>query len=198
VTQREAKQQQLDRVAGVTIDSVFTGSPAESAGLRTGDILVKFNGQSVDNAGRLSVLVSTSKGEQAVPIEVVRDGSPLELHTQVVDRDQFLAERPEAALQDQSEARIWLGMEITTFTAQLARAAGLQHVDGIYVLRVFPGSAADYASISRGTVILQVGDHAVPSVETLEQVVDGLGRVSRIPLIVQEPDGTIARKVVKL
>lgn len=197
VTQREAKRQNMDRVIGVTVDSVFSGSPAEQAGIQTGDIVVKFNDQPVDNAGRLSVLVSTSKGA-SVPVEVVRDGETLDLTVDIVDRDQFLSSLPEEALADNDEARIWLGMEITTATRQLARATGNDFVEGVYVLRVYPNSAADLASITRGSVIIQIGDQPVQSVEELQSVVENMGRVSRVSLIVLEPSGSLTRKEVRL
>jgi len=198
VTQREAKRQNMDRVIGITIDSVFAGSPADVAGLRTGDIVVKFNDQSVDNAGKLSVLVSTAKGGAPVPIEVIRDGQKLNFTTQVVDRDQFLSNLPEETVTPSEDARIWLGMEITTATRQLARATGNDFVEGVYILRVYPNSAADLASIVRGSVIIQVGDRPVQSVDELQALVEKMGRVSRVSLIVLEPSGSLTRKEIRL
>ncbi|MCK4607775.1 MAG: trypsin-like peptidase domain-containing protein [candidate division Zixibacteria bacterium] len=199
VTQREAKRQGLDAVKGVTVDSVFAESPAEKAGVLADDIIVSFNNQPVDNAGRLSVLVSTaSRDESTMPVEVVRDGETVMLHTIVTDRDAFLSSLAEAdAGPDDFQVSVWAGMELLTFTPDIARAVGLKHVDGVYVRRVYPGSKADFASINRGTIILQVDDVPVKSLEDIEKVANELRRARRIPLIVQEPDGTIARKVIR-
>ena len=200
VTQREAKRHGLNAVMGVMTDSVFSDSPAQRAGLRKGDIITGYDGQSVDNAGRLSVLVSTTRSDEPIPILILRDGKELTLEAHVVDRDTFLASvnPAEGTFADLDDAAVWMGMELITFTQQIARATSVKFIDGIYVGRVYSGSPADYASLLRGTIILQVGDEAVGSIEELEEIVAAMGSgPERIPLIVQEPDGTIARKVIR-
>jgi serine protease Do len=200
VTQREAKRYGLDAVRGVVTDSVFSNSPAQQAGLRKGDIITGYDGHEVDNAGRLSVLVSTTRSDDPIPIKILRDGKELTLKALVVDRDAFLASvNPgEGSFDNSDESAVWMGMELITFTQQIARATSVKFIDGIYVGRVYSGSPADYASLTRGSIILQVGDEAVGSIEELEEIVAALGkRPGRIPLIVQEPDGSIARKVIR-
>ena len=89
-------------------------------------------------------------------------------------------------------------MELVNFTPEIARAMNIRQVDGIYIRRVQAGSAADNASISRGTIILSVDDVTVKSLEDVEQVVEALEpSTRRVPLIVLEPDGTMARKVIR-
>lgn len=194
LTEQEARRQGLDAVRGVKIDSVFAGSPAEKAGLRGGDIILSIDEQSVNDNNQLSVLVSQVKGGESVEIELVRDGERFAVHAVVEDRESFLASVPD---DDFAIAR-WMGMELMTFTDEIARAIDVEHVEGVYVRRVFPGSPADNSSIARGTVILQIANEAVQSIEDVEHVNRRLtGSSGRIPLIVLEPDGTIARKVMR-
>ncbi|MFH1686474.1 MAG: trypsin-like peptidase domain-containing protein [bacterium] len=198
-TEREAKRQGMDAVMGITADSVFAGSPAQQAGIVAGDVIVGFGDQSVDNAGRLSVLVSTARGGETVPIHIIRDGERLALQAEIVDRDAFLASSSNTGTtQDDFEHSSWMGMELLTYTAEIAKAISNQHVPGVYVRRVAPGSAADFASVTRGTVILQVNDVSVKNLDEMEEVVAGLGRdPKRVPLMVQEPDGALTRKVLR-
>lgn len=198
VTERDAKRQGLEAVKGVMIERVISNSPAEEAGMRRGDIIVGFNNQPVDNPNQLSVLVSTVSKGQSVPIEIVRDGEKQSVTTTIVDRDTFLASMREKGEQDDFLVSRWMGMELMTFTGEIARALSIKHVDGVYVRRVFAGSPADRSSITRGTIILQINKVPTKSVEDVEEVARELeGRTGRIPLIVQEPDGTIARKVIR-
>jgi serine protease Do len=203
VTEREAKRLGLTAVRGVVIDSVFTGSPAEKAGIRRGDVIVKFNDQDILNQNQFSVAVATLRHDQSVPVEVVRNGKHVTLTTTLADRDAFLASADRGNQRNPalrgSDGETWAGMDVTTFTDEMAQQAGLDHIDGIYVTRTYPGSAADRASIAQGTVILQVNNQAVKSVEDLRRITKELrGTSGRVPLIVQEPDGSIARKVLRL
>jgi S1-C subfamily serine protease len=92
----------------------------------------------------------------------------------------------------------WLGMELTTFTEQMAQEFNIKHVEGLYVTRVYPGTPADRASIADGTILLQINNEPVATVAQIREQAEGLERSrTRIPFIVQEPDGSIARKVVR-
>ncbi len=203
LTQREAKRQGLDAVKGVIIDSVFVNSPADDAGVVSGDVIVGFNNHQVENTGQLSVLVSTTKSGQEVPIDIIRDARPITLNTVMADRAKFLAnarQGTQTRAADDFDVRVWNGMEIMEFTPEIAGALDLdtEHDNGIYVRRVYPGSAADRASISRGTIILQVDEVVVRTLKEMENSIQKLRKSSRaIGLIVQEPDGTIARKVIR-
>ncbi len=199
VTERDAKREGLDAVKGVKIDSVIANSPAAQAGIERGDIIVGFNNQPVDNVNQLAVLVSTvTSNESSIPVEVVRDGEQLKLTTGITDRDTFLASLQREKNQDDFQAVAWMGMELIDFTPDIARALSIEHVDGVYVKRVHANSPADWASITPGTIVLQIAKTTTKSLEDVEKIAQKLeGNTGRIPLIVQEPDGTIARKVIR-
>ncbi len=198
VTERQAKRQGLEAVRGVLIDSVFTNSPAHEAGLKRGDIIIGLDGKEVGNASQLSVVVSTARNNTPIDVEYVRDGSHYFTEAVIADRETALATANRRTREDDFEVSRWLGMELMDFTPEISRALGVEQADGIYVRRVYPGTPAANASITRGTVILQVNNTPVKFLDEVEQIARGLeGRRERIPLIVQEPDGTIARKVVR-
>ncbi len=201
MTEREAKRQGLKTVEGVVVERVFENSPAERAGLKSGDIIVGFNNHAVDNTSQLSVLVSTTRSGLEIPVDILRDSKKMTLNTVVADRDEFMASaqaQAQATAPDDFDARQWNGMDLIAFTPDLAGALDLKPIDGIYVRRVESNSPADKASISRGTIILQIDEMPVKTIEELVRAVDKQRKSSRaVGLIVQEPDGTIARKVIR-
>ena len=197
VTEREAKRQGLPAVKGIVIDSVFSDSPAQRAGLRRGDIVTAFNNSEVLNVNQFSVLVTTVKHGEEVPVEIVRGGDELTLYTTVVDRDAFMASHTTPEDSREIAVEEWLGMETITFSPEIARQIDIKHVEGLYVVRVYPGTPADRASITEGTIIMQVNKQPVSTTGELRKMYKELARQSRISLIVQEPDGSIARKVIR-
>ncbi|MDZ4723894.1 MAG: trypsin-like peptidase domain-containing protein [candidate division Zixibacteria bacterium] len=199
VTAREAKRQQLGAVKGVRIDSVFANSPAKESGVKTGDIVVSFNNQEVQNVNQFSVLVSTVRNGMEVPIEIVRDSKRIPLVTTVADRDAYEASaRASAPNSRELSNQQWLGMEFTTFTPEMAAEISVRHVEGVFVTRVHPGTPADKASIIKGTVILQADNQAVESAADMQRIASQIGNNPQaVPLIVVEPGGSIARKVIR-
>lgn len=198
LTEEEARRQGLEGVKGVKIDSVFTNSPADKAGIKNGDIILRVNGNEVNNNNQLSVQISQAREGQPVPMEVVREGEHFDVHPVIGDRETFLTELSDEESSDDFISARWMGMDLITFTNDVANALNIEHVDGVYVRRVNPGSPADNASINRGSIILQIYNETVSSIEDIEQISADLPRsTKRISLIVVEPDGTIARKVIR-
>jgi len=198
VTERDAKRQGLEAVRGVIINRVIEDSPAEKAGIQKGDIIVGFNRQPVEDASQLSVLISTVNSGVLVPIEVIRDGERLTLSTVIGDRDTFMASMQRDEDQDDFQVVRWLGMELMNFTRDIARALSIKHVDGVYVRRVYPGTPADRSSITKGTIILQINKRTIKSLDDVKQVAQKIDtQPGRIALIIQEPDGVIARKIIR-
>ncbi|MDD3732110.1 MAG: trypsin-like peptidase domain-containing protein [candidate division Zixibacteria bacterium] len=197
LTEREAKRQGLKAVKGIVIDSVFSDSPAHQAGLRRGDIVTSFNKAEVLNVNQFSVLVTTVKHGEKVPVEIVRGGEEMTLYTTVVDRDTFIASHSTPDDSREVAMEEWLGMETIGFTPEIARQIDIKHVPGLYVVRVYPGTPADRASITEGTIIMQINKEQVTSVNELKNLAKKLSGENRISLIVQEPNGSIARKVIR-
>lgn len=202
LTEAEARRQGLEAVRGVKIDSVFENSPADQAGIRKGDIILRVNNQEVNNNNQLSVQISQAEEGQPVPIEVVRDGEHMNLSAVVTDRETFLAALNDSPVDqpasDDFEVARWMGMELIGFTEEVADALNVDHVEGVYVRRVSAGTPSDNASITRGSIILQINNETVSNLEDLDRIVSNLPSFTRrLPLIVVEPDGTIARKVIR-
>ena len=68
---------------GVTVGEVVSGSPAEQAGLQPGDVISKFDGHDVQNLRALRTLVAQAPLDKQVELQIVRDGKPLTVKTQI-------------------------------------------------------------------------------------------------------------------
>ena len=75
VTADEGQRAKLSPPLGAYVTNVETGSPAEKAGIMTGDIIVEFDGERVRSARQLSRLVRESPDGRAIRTAVVRDGN---------------------------------------------------------------------------------------------------------------------------
>jgi len=69
----------LKEVRGVAIEKVMENSPAAAAGLQTGDVIVKFNGEDVTGARKLTRLVGEVDPDHQARITVLRNGREQEV-----------------------------------------------------------------------------------------------------------------------
>lgn len=90
VDKDDVKRLKLPEEKGALVKSVLEDSPADKAGLKAGDVIVRYHGESVLGASQLSRLVRETPSGRTVPIEVVRDGAAQKL-TATLDGDEHRA-----------------------------------------------------------------------------------------------------------
>ena len=71
---------------GVRVDSVVPGSPAESAGIQTGDILLEMNGEALAGLGAYSDFLKTLAPGDTVTTKVLRDAQTISVEVTVAPR----------------------------------------------------------------------------------------------------------------
>src|SRR5438105_4699096 len=85
ITPEEAKRTGVRATRGAVVARVFSGSPAQSAGLRPGDVITAVAGKPVDSREAFSTYTATIPSGEAVPLTVVRDGTPRTINIRPVD-----------------------------------------------------------------------------------------------------------------
>ena len=82
----KARRLGLTKLRGAKVNLVNVGTPAHKAGLKAGDVILKFNGNDVEDDSDLVNQVSVSKTEKGIPMTVWRDRKVIKLTTVLVDR----------------------------------------------------------------------------------------------------------------
>ncbi len=163
VTQSLARSFKLSAPEGALVAQVEPESAAAHAGLKTGDVILKYNGVNIVDAGELSAHVNmTAPGERAT-LEVWRDGKSMSVGVTIgsATQDRSSPERQAAAEQTQ------LGLTLRPLTAAERDSAGLTH--GLVVEDV-QGRAAQ-AGIQQGDVVVAMDGTPVESVDQLRNLV---------------------------
>lgn len=70
-------------VAGAYIQTVMSDSPAQKAGIKTGDVIIKFDGKTVDGKTELVKLIGAKKAGDRISVTVWRDGKTVELNVEL-------------------------------------------------------------------------------------------------------------------
>ena len=170
VSQKLAKSLDLSDAQGALISSVSPGSPADKGGIMPGDVITRFNRQKVVDSTDLPPLVGQVSPGKKVPVEIVREGSKQELDVTVAVLDGDAGSRGEAALSDDFGDRLGLVVESLS-DSQLSQ---LRLRGGVLISEVLPQSPAYKAGLSRGDIIVQMGQVGVVSVEGYRAVLPQL------------------------
>ena len=163
VTPDNAKFFNLDGNSGALIASVTPDSPASRGGLKQGDVVTGVNGQPVESASDLQVVVAEDAPGSKIQLEVQRNGHA-EKHELTVGEYHKDQEVAAVAKEDGGHAR--LGVAISDLTPDIRQQLNLpSQVEGVAVAQVQPASPAEDAGLSRGDVILEVNRQPVKSAQ---------------------------------
>jgi serine protease Do len=148
------------RGSGVVVDRVVVGSPADKAGLKRGDVILRFQGRPVDQAARFRTAISVTPPGTEAKLDILRDRNPLALTIPVGTR---------AAI----DVASYTGVRVQTLTTSIARQMGYRGIRGVIVRSVEPGSPADRSGLQENDIIEQVAQVPVTSDE---EFVEALSR----------------------
>jgi serine protease Do len=167
ITPVMARGLKLPQDAGVILSDVYPESPADKAGLKTGDIVLTVDGKPMENARQMNVTLYRKAIGNTVTIEYVRGGSKKDIKVEVVERPgdrKRLADlvRPEENLIAQFGI---LGLDVTSEIA--AMLPGLRSREGVVVAARSAGTPGWLDSFVTGDVIVAVNQAPVRNLAEL-------------------------------
>jgi serine protease Do len=172
----------LDRPRGALVSTVEPGSPAEKAGVKSGDVIVAVDGKAIDQSVDLPRIIGETRPGTAVALQVWRKGATQTLRVTV---GEMPAEKVAAATSGEATKPAKLGVAVRPLSAEERKTLG---VDAGVVVEQVEGPAAK-AGIRQGDVILAFGAAKVETPEHLKKLVDQAR--GNVPVLVRRDEATL-------
>ncbi|MFP3983810.1 MAG: DegQ family serine endoprotease [Desulfurivibrionaceae bacterium] len=170
VDQEMANQFGLDEPKGALVGEVVSGSPADEAGIKAGDIITGFNGQEIKEMRMLPNKVAQTPVGKDAQVTVYRDGK----------KERFTVTI--AKLEDQEMGReattrtTQLGMSVQELTPELAESLNVDETEGVIITDVNSGSTAYLAGLRRGDIILEANRKEVNNLKDFSKAIEDSGK----------------------
>jgi serine protease Do len=161
VTPDLAKSFGLAMPTGALVAGVENDGPAAKAGIQRGDIITKFNSETVHDEHELPEMVAQTALGKRVPIEVIRNGKHLALSATIKE----LKEQQVASAENPGEAGASWGLQVRDLTPELAQQLGLHSSKGVVVTGVKQDSAAADANLQQGDQILEINHKKIANAD---------------------------------
>ena len=136
---------------GALVSDVTSGGPAEKAGIRSGDVIVAFNGKEIRDEHDLPQAVASMKPGKTADVRLIREGKETTIAVTIAEMEGEPG-KP-AGGHDLSKN---LGLTVQDITPEIAQRIGTGNTKGVVVTGVADGSSAEDAGFNEGDIIRQV------------------------------------------
>jgi serine protease Do len=167
-----------DATEGIVITQVVEDSPAEQAGLKQGDVILKIDGKTVDKVDNFRNRIALTAPGTKIKLTILRDGKRRDVTVTVgkLEGD----EQEQAAATGQVPK---MGLSLQRLTPELAERFGYEGESGVLVTAVEPGSLAARTGIEQGDLIREIDRQAVSTPEQARKLLEAKGKDTRLLLI---------------
>lgn len=160
----------LNRPYGVLVNGVHTGSPAEQADIKVGDVILAVNGREVDDPEALRFRIATLSVGTSAQLTVSRNGQEKNITV-------TLKSPPDSPARDISDIgghNPFTGATVANINPALSEEMGLEHIEaGVTIVKVKRGTIANHLQFQPGDVIAKLNNRAVASVADLKSSLEG-------------------------
>ncbi|HZX29016.1 MAG TPA: DegQ family serine endoprotease [Telluria sp.] len=177
----------LGRARGIEVSQVEAGGPADKAGIKVGDIILKFNGQPVEKGSDLRRQVGAAPVGSKVVVTVWRKGNSLDVPVTIVElKDEKNAAKPVPKKPSPAQVPNAIGLHVSDLTAAQQRELG---IDSGVLVDSAEGAAAR-AGLQAGDLILQLNNTPVTDAKQFNALVAKLDPKKSLALLVRREDAT--------
>ena len=175
---------------GALVSEVVSGSPADKAGLKAGDIILEFDGRQIHEMNELPRIVAATLVGRKVPVRIMRDGKQ-SLVTVEVDRLKDGEGGEQGAVPDS------LGLTVRELNKELAARLKVKELQGVVVTELKADGLAQEAGIAQGDIIREIDGRKITTLVEYEAAISAhkKGTVIRFLLRRGESSLYIAFKV---
>jgi serine protease Do len=158
-----AKQFGLSEPTGALVATVVKDTPASRGGLKRGDIILKVNGQTVNSANDLRLMISGIAPNTTVNLTIWRDNKSQDVKVTLAE---LPSQNAQAGPGAGNGSGIMQGVQVQTLTPDMAQDDGVPSgTHGVVIMSVDPSSPAAAASLERGMVIQEINHKPVNNAE---------------------------------
>lgn len=189
ITPEIAESINLKDPHGALVSDLTPGGPAEAAGVQRGDIIVEFNGKSIEDMPELPRSVASYAPGTNAQLKVLRNGEPKVLNIK-------LGELPEEVAQSSRKlpgkaVEEGLGLVVQEITPHVQSMFETKVSEGVIITNVAPGSTAANAGLEPGDVILEINKSKIANLDNYKKSMDAVSEGENILFLVKRGTNTI-------
>jgi serine protease Do len=193
ITPELAESFGLPETDGALISDIEPGSPADKAGLKKGDVILKFNGEVITEMKDLPAIVAMTPVGARATITVFRDGAMKDITVVIGEMpdETTLGSEPSTPGGGTETENADVGISVEEVTPEISQYLGLPDTDGVLISQVESGSFAERAGILRGDVIREINHKKITSLADFEREMKEAQKMGRYLFLIWRNGTTV-------
>lgn len=176
----------LPRTGGALVNAVTSGSAAEKAGVKVGDVILAFGGADIVHSSDLPPVVGATAPNTKADVSLFRDGKTLSVPVVVGEATRDATAQAAGATAPTSNP---LGLVVDDLTAEQRQQLGIKD-EGVLVTRI-TGLPARQAALQPGDIVLMVGKQKIKTAAEFNTAVKGVQPGDSVMLLVRRQDASL-------
>ncbi len=175
---------------GALISEVQPGSPADKAGIKTGDVIVSVEGKKVESPRELQLTVAGLAPGSKAELKIMREGKDSNVAVTLGERPSknLAISKPEAT---EDEPDVLDGVTVGDIDADLRKEYNLPaSVKGVIITQIDPDSPSAAAGLSKGDVVVEINKSPVSSAKEAVELSEKVKKEKKVLLRVQSKGAT--------
>ena len=186
-----AKAFKLENTKGSLITGVMEDTPAQKAGIRKGDVVIKINEKLIQDSNHLRNEIANAGAFKDVEMEIIRDGESILVKLELGERPKKISQvkvLPKSN-KDSNQMNL-LGMTLEEINEENSRKFGIDLKSGLLIVGVDPLSPSGKTGISQGMVIQELERQMVENIKDFKKIVNDIDLDKGILILVSSKNGS--------
>lgn len=186
VEQDVADAMGLEEAKGALVADIVEGSPAGKAGFESGDVILSFDGRTVEKNDDLPLMVAQTEIGKEVTVGIIRAGKKMAIRVKI---EELKEDKEEVA--KPADEKSYFGLTVQELTPEIMQGIGVEAKSGLIVVDVEPDSEAAEAGIKPRDIILKIGSESVTSASRMGEILGDLPKDKPLLFLILRNDNTI-------
>jgi serine protease Do len=181
IDEKIARQFDLKSTKGALVTEVDSDTPADKAGIKADDVIIKLNDTDITGADQLRNEIAKYSAGETVDVTLLRDGKQKTIGVMLANRP----DNPVGSPQEETETKRNVGLDLKTLSSDLRNQLNSKADSGAVVINVEPDSAADEAGFQTGDIIIKTDRKEVDSAGAFNSIINKAKRGEELLVAVE-------------
>jgi len=166
---------------GVFVSKVFPGDPADEAGIKTKDIIMKVNGHKIETSRELTRIIAGFHVGEVIKITVLRDGKEKTFNVKIAKRE----DTKNVSRGIPNKEQETFGIQVSTLTPEIARKLKLRETKGVVVTGVQENSEGEDKGVQTRDIIMEINHQSINTITDYENAIRKVKKGNTVTMFIK-------------